>query len=276
MRHIFLMLMFFCLAFIGVAVKAEQTLQVLVPPFERESQPQAVYFFNVLELALQKTAETDGPFNIGVAQRFISIERLVADLKRGDDINVIWTTIDKEREKELLPIKVSLLKELNNYRLLLIRAEDQVIFDKVGGIEDLKKLTVGIGSQWPERKILQRNGLRVISSTAYLPLFKMLAAKRFDYFPRGLYEIWNEAEDNGHLGLTIEKSLMLYYEAPFYFFVNKKNVALASRIERGLKIAIMDGSFDQMLQSVPAFKRGLEEQARSKRKVIVLSSVGLD
>lgn len=276
MQQVVIALVCVCLALVSVNARAQKMLQVVVPPFERDSQPQAVYFFKVLELALKKTAVTDGPFTISVTKRFISIERLVADLKRGDDINVLWTTIDKDREKELHPIKISLLKDLNNYRVFLIRSEDQPKFDEVHNLEDLKKFKAGLGSQWPELKIFQDSGLDVVGSTSYPTLFKMLAAKRFDYFPRGLYEVWNEAEDNKNLGLTIEQNIMLYYHAPFYFFVSKKNEALGNRIERGLKIALADGSFDALLQSVPVFKRGLEEQFDSKRKIIFLGRQGAE
>jgi hypothetical protein len=119
---------------------------------------------------------------------------------------------------------------------------------------------------------MRNNDLSVIGSPAYLPLFKMLAAKRFDYFPRGLYEVWNEAKIHADLGLVIEKNIMLYYEAPFYFFVNKNNPQLADRIERGLKIAITDGSFEELFASIPSFKRGLEEQKNPQRRLLILES----
>lgn len=251
--------------------KADTPLQIVLPPFEREFQPYGVYFYKVLSLALQKTVEVDGPFEIKVTSKFFSIERLVADLKRGDGINVMWTTINHQRETELLPIRVSLLKELNNYRLLLVRTEDQAKFEKVMDLAGLKKFSAGLGAQWPEVSIFKKNGLSVVTSTTYPTLFKMLAAERFDYFPRGLYEVWDEANLNKDLGIVIDNNIMLYYPAPFYFFVARKDVELANRIERGLKLAIADGSFDELLNSVPSFRRGLEEQETSKRKIIFLT-----
>lgn len=171
-----------------------------------------------------------------------------------------------------MPIKISLIRELNNYRVLLIRAEDQPKFDQVRDINDLRKFTAGLGSQWPDADVMRNNDLTVIGSPAYLPLFKMLASKRFDYFPRGLYEVWNEAKIHADLGIVIEKNIMLYYDAPFYFFVNKNNPQLANRIERGLKIAIADGSFEELFTSIPSFKLALEEQKNSQRRLLVLET----
>ena len=220
---------------------------------------------------LTKTEATDGPFEVKFAPKFISVERAIADLKDGKNLNLIWTTMNAERERELLPIKISLIRELNNYRVLLIRAEDQHKFDLVKDLNDLRKFTAGLGSQWPDIDVMRNNNLRVVGSPAYLPIFKMLASKRFDYFPRGLYEAWDEAKIHADLGIVIEKNIMLYYDASFYFFVSKNNPQLGDRIERGLKIALADGSFN-LLTSIPSFKLALEEQENSRRRLLVLES----
>jgi hypothetical protein len=98
----------------------------------------------------------------------------------------------------------------------------------------------------------------------------MLIGKRFDYFPRGLDEVWSEEKLFSNKGIIIEQHLMLKYSTSKYFFVNKRNVALADRIERGLKIAIADGSFDALFNSIPGYKRGYEEIANKKRLIFTL------
>jgi hypothetical protein len=49
-------------------------------------------------------------------------------------------------------------------------------------------------------------------------------------------------------GLTIEKNLLIYYPWPYYFFFNKKDVALKNRVEAGLRIMLRDGSYDQLFR----------------------------
>ncbi|MES3026058.1 MAG: hypothetical protein V4857_31135 [Pseudomonadota bacterium] len=247
-----------------------EPLRLVVPAIQASAWTHAQYFPHVLDLAMRKTESTHGPFSIEPYPRRLSTERTVEELRSGKAINVIWTATNPKREQILLPVRISLLRELNNYRLLLIRANDQARFDRVESADDLRKLKAGLGLQWSDAEIMRANGYSVTTSLHYDALFKMLEMKRFDYFPRGLYEVWHEAEVHQPAGLRIEKNLMLYYPAPFYFFVNKKEVALAERIELGLKMAQEDGSFDRLLLSFPGFKRGMQEQKNSKRKLFVL------
>lgn len=88
-------------------------------------------------------------------------------------------------------------------------------------------------------------------------LIDMLASKRFDYFPRGLHEVYSEQKIAAEKNIVVEDSIMLHYPVPIYFFVNKNNVALANRIERGLRIAMQDGSFDELFLALLDFKRVL-------------------
>ena len=247
-------------------------LKIVIPPMEKSAESQVRYFYNLLHLVLSKTEATDGPYTIEFYSEQISMERSLATLANGHGINLVWTTLNPKRERELLPIRISLIGDLNSYRVLLIRKGDQAKFDQVKTLADLRKLRVGLGSQWPDTDVMRHNHFEVVTSLNYDPLFKMLAANRFDFFPRGLYEVWNEEAAHKGLGLTIEKNIMLYYEVPFYFFVNKNNQALAQRIERGLQMALADGSFNQLLISVPSFRRGLAEQANSNRKLFTLKA----
>jgi len=75
---------------------------------------------------------------------------------------------------------------------------------------------------------------------------------------------------NADKGLVIEQSLMLYYPAPIYFFVNSVDTELADRIARGLTIAINDGSFNELFLSTPGFKKGYEEIAGKRRRIFEL------
>ncbi len=248
-------------------------LHIVTPPFERSAHAHEIYYVQLLRLALEKNVATDGPFVIEQHSKNLSHKRFLTELEREEGaIDIIWTMNDKKRERELLPIKVSLLRGLNSYRIFLIRREDQHKFSSVTTFQELSKLVAGSSINWPDTPILQSNGLPVVTAAHYELLFTMLAAKRFDYFPRGLYEIWNEQHIHKDKNLSIEASIMLHYHAPIYFFVNKKNTALADRIERGLLLAIKDGSFDQLFFSIPGFKKGFDEMHNSSRRVFNLTT----
>lgn len=252
--------------------QAAETLKLVVPGFQYRDRPEFQYFYQVAELALSKTA-AEGPFEIRTYPQTMSAQRAMEELKKPNGlVNLVWNGTSAERERVLLPVRISLLRDLNNYRLLLIRKGDQGRFDGVRSLDDLKRFSAGMGMQWPDSDILRANGIKVVTGMGHAQLFRMLEVRRFDYAPRGLFEVWAEASLPENAGLAIEQSLMLYYEMPFYFFVNPNNVKLAQRLERGLKIALADGSFDQLLASVPSFRRAMEEQRTSRRRLFVLPS----
>ena len=76
----------------------------------------------------------------------------------------------------------------------------------------------------------------------------MLAAHRFDYFPRSAREVWAELKTHSDGLLALDDHLALHYVNATYFFVNKADTALAEALERGLERAIADGSFERIFE----------------------------
>ncbi|MBW8892978.1 MAG: transporter substrate-binding domain-containing protein [Burkholderiales bacterium] len=250
------------------SARAAEPLRVTVPRLSPSSQEHATYFPQLLRLALEKTRASDGPFEIKTYEQTMSGARQLAELKNNGAIDLVWDGSNAKREAELLPVRFSLLRELNDYRVFLIRKGDQTRFQAVRTLADLSQFTAGAGDNWPSTTVLRANGLPVVTSIGYEQLFAMLAARRFDYMPRGVYEAWFEQRQ--HSGLVIEQTLFLHYSVPFYFFTSRDNPALADRIERGLRAALADGSFDRLFRSIPSFKRSLDEIHAGKRRVLEL------
>lgn len=246
-------------------------LHIVVPKAHKSAPAHDSYFPKLIELALEKTKSTDGDYLIdATSDDTTNFRKLSEMLNNSGAITIMWSSISPELEANLLPIRVSILKGLNSYRVFLIRKEDQEQFHKIRDLADLQKFAAGQGAQWADTSVLKRNGIPVISVVNPEVLFDMLVAKRFDFFPRGLYEVWEEQKVHAVKGLIIEDSLLLHYSSPVYFFVNKKDAKAANRIERGLKIAMVDGSFDKLFLSIYGAKLGLDELKNSKRTVIEL------
>lgn len=206
------------------------------------------YYSQLLSLALEKTKQPNEkiilkPVDIGMLQR-----RALEALLNANTIDIVWTMTSIEREKTFVPIRIPLKKGLMGYRVLLINKKDRAKFDSIKSLSQLKKLTGGQGRDWPDTKILQANKFKLITSMGYNELFKMLQANRFDFFPRSVSEAWAEVAGRPNSGLMVQPSIMLKYTSPFYFFVNPKQKKLAARIEKGLRLAIKDGSFDKLFQ----------------------------
>ena len=236
------LLNFFCfLAALIVTPAQATTLEVRYP---RQESAEA-YPVKVLELALKKSGV---PFNAAPLKAQMPQGRALLELAKGGELNVVWSITSKQRERDLLPIRIPIDKGLYGWRLLLVNRSDVLKFSDVRSLKDMKAFKAGQGHDWPDTSILRANELSVEVSPQYDALFRMLKARRFDYFPRSVLEIWGEADQYADAGLVIEPKLLLHYPTAFYFFVSKSKPELAATLERGLNTAIKDGSFERLFQ----------------------------
>jgi len=229
------------------------------------------YFLSLLSLTLDKTIATHGPYQLQVHQQSMQQGRTIVELQK-QALDIIWSVTSIEREKLLAPIRIPLLKGLISHRVFIINKRDQARFTAIKNIEQLRLFSAGQGHDWPDLKILRHNNLNTFSSSSYLGLFGMLSLRRFDYFPRGINEAWQEIATIAPDNLMVEPTLLLQYPSPIYFFFNPSNTALKQRVEQGLLLAIKDGSFDQHLYSHPSIKRALQLSKMSQRKLITLEN----
>lgn len=256
----------------GSMSRASQSIPLVIPPPQSmEPEATSIYYEKVLQLALAKTAgPADEPeYQITYHHQVVGRERYRLLVKQGV-VDLMWSSTNNARERELIPVKFNLLRGINEYRVLLIRADDQPRFDKVKTLADLRQFKIGSGIHWSDTAIYKHNNLPLVTSYAFDTMFRMLAAKRFDYMARSLQEIDGELARYGHLGLAMEKNLMIHYPQPIYFFLNKDNHALAKRIERGLLLAEEDGSLYELFMSIPSFRAAEEKLAHIDRRIIEL------
>lgn len=261
----------FCLLLIS-SLLCHASQMLVVPPLGAMEPPQiALFYEKALLLALAKTAPNfpTQHYQLTYYPRMVGRERYRLLLKQGD-IDVLWSSSNQQREQEFAAVKFNLLRGINEYRRLLIRAADQEKFDQVTTLEDLQQFKIGSGTHWSDTKVYQFNNLPLVTAYAYEPMFRMLAAKRFDYMARSLQEVDKEFNDHKQLGLAIEKNLLIHYPQPIYFFLNHNNEALAKRIEQGLKLAQADGSLDELFRSIDSFRTAEEQLQQLKLRVIEL------
>lgn len=268
MSMIFRLCVFFSLLMVAaLPVQAAKPLSVVHP--DRPSAIDARYDFQIrlLKMALDKSgvAYHMRPSSIKMEQG-----RSLLQLEKGEDIDVLWSMTSREREQKLRPIRIPIDRGLTGYRVFLIKQENLQKFSRVRTLEQLRRYEAGQGTHWPDTRILQANGLNVYGATAYENLFSMLDAKRFDYFPRSITEVWDEIEAHPGRNLVIEPTILLTYPTAAYYFVNKNNEALASAIESGLLRAIRDGSFDLLFDEY--YGEFIRKADLRNRKVIRLQN----
>lgn len=232
-------------------------------------EPEATsrFYAEALRLALTKTSEAPETIQFSYHPIDVNRERARLLVKQGT-LDVVWSSSSKEREQQLVPVKFNLIRNINEYRLLLIRAADQPKFDHIKNIADLQKFKIGSGAQWSDAQVYHFNGLPLVTAYAHRPMFRMLSLNRFDYMARSLQEVEADFAQYQKLGLAIEKNLVIHYAQPIYFFVNDRD--LAARIQWGLELAQEDGSLDKLFFSVPNFREAWERLQSLDRHAIEL------
>lgn len=233
------------------------------------SDPNSKYAIDMLKLAL---SYSDKDYRIEIDSTDFTQGRANEEVRSGGLIDVMWTSSSRELEDELLPIRIPLFKGLLGYRIFIIKPDNQPKFDKIKTLEDLKKLEFGQGQTWGDTAILEANGFKVVKTSRYPVLFDMVEGGRFDAFPRGVHEPFNELAARPDMNLAIEKNLMLAYKMPFYFFVAKENTELARDIETGLNKAIADGSFDKAFMNSASVKDVFEKANMQNRQVFYIDN----
>jgi len=231
-----------------------------------EKDHRSDYPRELLKVALTKTLPTHGKFKIEYAP-IMNWKRAKLMLENGASIHIVQAATRKDWERDLIPIRIPIMKGLLVNRIFLIKRQAQARFSAVTRLKEIKQLSAGLGDGWSISTIFKQTGFNTELGTSYEGLFGMLVAGRFDYFPRGINEALDEYayRKEQYPDLHIEETLILNLPLPVYFFVTPNKPELAERVEIGLNMMINDGTFDQLFNKF--HKAMLEKVDVSNRKV---------
>lgn len=245
-----------------------QASNLIYPRPESASDERTDYPLRLLQLALSKA---NANYKLVPSAAAMPQGRALDELQNGTgQVNVVWSMTSREREANLLPIRICIYKGLIGWRIPLISGKRHGMFKEVKSLDNLREFVAGQGHDWPDTGILRANGIKVEGVPVYEALFKMLTYGRFDYFPRSVVEIWNEADIHARDGIEVDTHLVIRYPTAFYYFTNKNDVKLAETIRDGLEKAIADGSFNALFNKQHA--RLLERAHLDKRSVIDIAN----
>jgi hypothetical protein len=246
-------------------------LEVIRPLPEAPGDTRYDHYWQLLAQALTTTEPDFGPFTLREASLPMTEPRALAELEAGrSTITVLVHGNVADYEQRLLPIRFPLDKGLLGYRVFLIRSDMQPKLDLVGGLDDLRRYSIGQGRDWGDVTILRAAGLTVVEGTSYEGLFPMLAAGRFQLFSRSVVEVEEELAriKPDHPELGIERHLMLFYPLTRYFYVSRSPTGdeLARRISTGLERMLKIGLFDRMFD---AFKSRFDGQIGFRDRLLM-------
>lgn len=240
---IFLVTYFINLGIVNAATS--KPLQVLKVPKARSSfDISHDYHLTLLNMAMAQAAKGRPVPTLEVMTTRMSQGRAITELVKGEILDVYWLGSDKATDRQLRAIKIPTTRGLIGFRNFIIHRDSIDLFDKVTSVADLQQFIACQGSHWPDTKVLEEAKLPVITSTIYENLFKMLNAKRCDYFPRAYHDIDNEllSINQQYPDLIKYRRILFHYPFAVYFYTNKANQELAHWIEDGLRQLANEGA----------------------------------
>ncbi|SFV01492.1 substrate-binding periplasmic protein [Pseudoduganella namucuonensis] len=230
-------------------------LNVVYPRIDE--RPPDDYGYKVLELALAKSGV---PHALSMSKVKMNQERARLLLERGE-ISVLDAGVSADFEARYDPVYFPLDRGLSGYRLLLIHKERAPDFARIRTLGQLAEMTAGQGPGWADIKILSAAGIGV-KTAEFASLFRMVNAKRIDFYPLGADEILPLLERYRAQApdVVVEPHLALHYPFARLFFVRKGDQELRDAIHAGLRKAFADGSLQKLLDLDIRLRDNLRER----------------
>lgn len=251
-KTITLVLSFLLLASIGGKVFADNPP---IPIFtqsgpEYPGDTRHIYGNKVFKLILDATINEFGEYKMETAPS-MNMARSIKSVSKNRYKNFFFaTTYDAtlESDTNLEYIKFPIVQGLLGYRVCFCPESRSKKIDESVREGEFSTLTHGQGKEWTDVTVLKHNGLDVTEVESHNSLFNMVAAGRFDLFCRGSNEIFEEYNQFSHInGIDFNRTFVMQYDLPVFFYANKKNKAAISRITKGLIQAHENGSLTQLL-----------------------------
>jgi hypothetical protein len=230
------------------------------------------HIMRLVTAALEASSAKYGPYEFHVAQLRMERDRLLQEMLKGGLVNLSGQVTSQEWEQKLIPIRIPIDKGISCYRISLIDGRHQDLFSAVRTLDQLKGMALGSGRQWSLTTAYKQAGFHVVEGTTSSGLHSMLAAGRFQHFPRAIDEAIYEqaAYAPSFPTLSVERSFALYVPSPRYFFLGGGQRRLAQRLEYGMQILIADGRFDQLFHEF--YDALIDKAGLRKRRIFKLDN----
>lgn len=247
----------------AVAVKEEIIIWERV-----KTNPSTVELINEV---LRVTNDKYGEVELVLSKKFQQGEAL-EKLKEGKELNLVSLPPDKTKAKFYIPIEIPTGRGALGLRVCLINPEDIDLFKAIKSVSDFKKygIKIIVGSSWPDKDIYEKNKIPIIHSEIYENLFSLTRNTPKSCFSRSIKEIESELETAKIANLVVEKTLLLKYSLPGYFYVSKNRPKFAKRIREGLEILLENKKYYHIFWKHLA--SSIQKLNIRKRRIINLSN----
>lgn len=203
--------------------------------------------------SMEVTEKEYGSYDL-VGSKFFEQREMENELFLGKEVHIASIPPSEIREKLFIPVYIPLTRGLLGLRVCLINKEDKKLFESIENLDDFKKkIKMVVGSSWPDRDIYLNNHLDVIESEKYINLFPLTKKNKGSCFSRSINEVFSELKNQQFVNLYLDKSILLQYNLPTYFFVTKKKPNLAKRVKKGLSILLSTGEYYEIFWKTYAY-----------------------
>jgi ABC-type amino acid transport substrate-binding protein len=122
-------------------------------------------------------------------------------------------------------------------------------FEKINTLDELKAIPVGLHKGWVTTKLFNLNAFNVIETGHFEGLFLMLNRYRFDYIPRGVYEVYDELASRQDVlkDIVVEPTIALFIPTMSYVNVSPTDPKIAKRLASGLLQLQNNGELKKIL-----------------------------
>jgi hypothetical protein len=235
---------------LGAAVPAHaQALTITLRSPDSPTDLRNVYVRDAVQLALDKTLATDGPYRLQLSRQMNKRRALLEAAQQTAPNFLIAAGPEAGRAAGLVPVLFPIHLGVNRYRVCFVHGPRQAQVREADTLAEVARLRHVQGRGRADVDILRANGFTVEEVNTYEGLFQMVALGRADLFCRSVLEVGQEWQARaGMRGLALDDGLMLVYDLPQYLYTHPGNVAVIERLARGLRLAHADGSLQALLR----------------------------
>lgn len=235
----------FCLLML-LAASAQADHSVIRYATVEEHPGSATFYLDVLNAALERTTHSYALEHVGEVPQVRA-----QSLLQSGALDIFWMVMNPDRDARYLTTGVGISGGLVGQRILMIRPQDQALFDGVETLEEFRDLdlTVGFGRGWVDSFIWDANDLNVYEEEgSWQVIFDKLKRNRgdFDYLSRSVKELPGELQ--AYPELVAEQNLMLVYDRDETFYISPENESLRDDLSTALRAIRDDGTIEDLVR----------------------------
>jgi len=259
-----------------VAELPEGTLAVVLD--RRPGQDASDFRYRLLKLVMERSGQ---PHVLGLSAVVQPQDEAIAALAAGRDqvggnphrLSVGVYGAGRALNQRLRPIEIPVTGGLLGLRVGWTNQEALSDLKTVHRLDDLRRFTLLQGLGWSDVDVFDAAGLRTYTARSE-NFFRLVDNNRVQLFPRGLSELAAEAVivQQSAPKTVLDPHLLIAYPFAGFFYVSPKDKRLADAIRGGFEQAMLDGSYQSLLEETimtPWLRTALNLRSR---QVLVLNN----